>query len=145
VQPAPKAAPPPPIISLPQIKQILQPSQPPLEKSASNELAAAMNVAGIKQQPQPAQAIELKQEKGLVLPALSLTDQVAELDKIIENLKRKSFDSYQMKIVKEEVQGLSSIISSQPQPTMQPSAFEQDLIAIRKSRLIEALSLLNRS
>jgi hypothetical protein len=115
-----------------------------LEKSAGEELIDAMKDASIKPMP-TAQPVYVQPAKNLVLPTLSLTDQVVELDKITENIKQKRFDNYQMSIVKQEVEGLDSFISSQPKPASPPPGYEQDLLDLRKARLTEAITLIHGS
>ena len=90
----------------------------------------------------PIQQVYAGPPKDLVLPRLSLTDQVSELDKIVENLAQRRFDDTQMAIVKDEVRGLAEALSSQPQPAAAQSPFERDLMALRKARLAEALELI---
>ena len=119
------------------------PSKPSLEESAAKELTKVMKSADIKPAPQP-QPIEIPKPpaKKLVLPSLSLTDQVVELDKIIENINKGRFDKSQMEIVKEEVKGLADLLSSQPQSSASLSEFDQDLQVLRKARLSAVLSMI---
>ena len=71
-----------------------------------------------------------KSTRDLVLPKLSITDQVAELGKIVDNLREGRFESDQLAIVKEEIRGLAEELSSEKQtdPTW---PFQQDLINLR--------------
>jgi hypothetical protein len=102
-----------------------------------------MNAGKPELQPQ-VQQVYAEPAKDLVLPKLSLADQVEELDKIVANLAQRKFSGDQMVIVKDEVEGLSRILSSQPQPAAL-SPFERDLMALRKARLEEALALIKGS
>jgi hypothetical protein len=112
----------------------------PLEVSAGEELTRVMKAASVPQPP-TIQPVQVKSTKNLVLPRLSLTDQVSELSKIVENLRADRFDSEQMAIVKEEVEGLSESLASERQVNP-PAPFEQDLINLRRERLAEALALI---
>ncbi len=112
-----------------------------LEEAASEELSKAMRGASVAPAPPPLGAYA-QPAKRLVLPNLSLADQVAELDKIVENMRKGSFDADQMEVVKEEVAGLADILSSRPETTLALPSYEQDLLKIRKARLAEALSII---
>jgi hypothetical protein len=148
---APVARQPQPILRMPQItpiqpkpmprpvqQEIPRPAPKPLERSAAEELQKVVTQSKITPAPQPEQVY--KPSSKLVLPTLSLTDQVSELDKIIENLKGPGFTSDQMQIVRDEVVGLSKLIASQ-QPTAS-GTLDKDLLELRKTRVAEALSLM---
>lgn len=112
-----------------------------LEQTAAEELAKTVKSADITP---PQQAVEARApaEGGLVLPTLSLIDQVSELDKIIDNVKNGRFDNYQMEIVREEVEGLSKAVSALPKESEPSNPIEQDMLKLRRSRLSEALALI---
>jgi hypothetical protein len=144
-KPEPKAPPPKPLISWP--KQAPQKPQPaaaprpqpkPLEQSAAEELQKVVTASRITTSA-PAEEVYVPSSK-LVLPTLSLTDQVAELDKIIKNLKASSFDGDQMAIVKEEVVGLSKM--AQQKSVAPAEGLDKDLMELRRTRISEALSLM---
>jgi len=98
---------------------------------------------------------ELKRPKvksgDLVLPTLSLTDQISELERIIEGVKENIFDKEHMDIVKLEVFGLNEIIErSERAKRKQAKAanaeaattIEESLVQVRNQRLAEAVTLL---
>ncbi|MDE1865404.1 MAG: hypothetical protein KGH94_02060 [Candidatus Micrarchaeota archaeon] len=114
--------------------------QKPLEDSAAEELKKVVSSSKMTTPaPQP-QAYEPTSK--LVLPTLSLADQVEELDKIISNIKRSRFNSMQMEIVKQEVVGLAKLLASQPQQGAPIGGLDKDLADLRRIRLSEALSLI---
>ncbi|MEM0149620.1 MAG: hypothetical protein QXW10_01850 [Candidatus Micrarchaeaceae archaeon] len=83
----------------------------------------------------------------LVLPNLTLADQIAELERIIEGLKEGVFDMEHMEIVKEEVYGLSEIVGEMKKKGAQPakSELEKSLFDLRDQRLSDAVALLKMS
>ncbi len=115
-----------------------RPQSKPLEQSAAQELQKVVIASKIT--PSPAAEEVYVPSNKLVLPTLSLTDQVAELDKIIKNLKASNFDSGQMAIVKEEVAGLSKM--AQQQSAGPAEGLDKDLMELRRNRITEALSLM---
>ncbi|MGC8652114.1 MAG: hypothetical protein ACP5UH_02595 [Candidatus Micrarchaeia archaeon] len=82
----------------------------------------------------------------LVLPNLALTDQIAELERIIEGLKENVFDKEHMAIVQEELYGLNQVVNSSKRQGKQvpKSELEGSLFELRDQRLAEALVLLGR-
>jgi hypothetical protein len=80
---------------------------------------------------------------GLVLPKLSVPEQISELEKIIESIKNNYFDKYQMEIVVRELNGLADAVKSGKAETAQDS-LEEELKALRNSRLSDALALLQK-
>ncbi len=132
-----------PTLQPPQIMRPQKVQPKPLERSAEEELAKTIKASAIET-PRPVQQV-YQPPKDLVLPTLSLTDQVAELDKILENVQQRRFNSAQMAIVKMEVKGLSEMISSQPESLSSPTPFDQDLRDLRRARLAEILALIRGS
>jgi hypothetical protein len=129
-------------VSKPEQKPVQK--QKSLEQEAAAELSRTVESSEITPQQQPAEA-SVPSGNGLVLPTLSLIDQVSELDKIIDNVKNGRFDKYQMEIVREEVEGLSKEVSSQPQQAATGAPLDQDMLKLRRSRLSEALVLIQGS
>jgi hypothetical protein len=80
--------------------------------------------------------------KELVLPSLSMADQISELERIIEGIRENAFDQEHMTIVVEEVYGLQKYIAmqekEQKRKRIEPSPLEQSLIALREQRLNDA-------
>ena len=81
--------------------------------------------------------------KELVLPGLSMADQISELERIIEGIRGNAFDQEHMAIVVEEVYGLQKHLvmqeKEQKRKHIEPSALEQSLIALREQRLNDAI------
>ena len=83
--------------------------------------------------------------KDLVLPSLSLSDQIAELERIIEGVKENVFDVEHLDIVKQEVYGLSAVderAQKERKKSSAPGSIEDSLLAVRMQRLQDAMTLL---
>ncbi|MGC8648735.1 MAG: hypothetical protein ACP5UN_00740 [Candidatus Micrarchaeia archaeon] len=83
--------------------------------------------------------------KDLVLPSLSISDQILELERIIEGLNEKVFDSEHLEVVAEEVYGLQMVIEGEQKAKKAAvSELERSLIALRNQRLSDALAILSK-
>jgi hypothetical protein len=83
--------------------------------------------------------------KDLVLPSLSISDQISELERIIEGLNEKIFDSEHLEIVAEEVYGLQMVVENEQKAKKAAiSELERSLIALRNQRLSDALAILSK-
>ncbi|MEM0154487.1 MAG: hypothetical protein QW814_01480 [Methanothrix sp.] len=86
-------------------------------------------------------------EKDLVLPKLSIADQISELERIIEGLKEQVFDENHKEIVLQEIYGLSAYMEKSSKDLRKRkitlNQTEQSLWALRQQRLDEAMSLIN--
>ena len=81
---------------------------------------------------------EKKTASDLVLPTLSLNDQLSELEKINLALEGNLFDDEQLGIVKAEAQGLSrSLRKGKPSQD-----YQKELVELRDKRLKEVLDKL---
>jgi uncharacterized protein YoaH (UPF0181 family) len=86
--------------------------------------------------------------KDLVLPSLSLADQISELERIIEGLKQQIFDGEHMEIVAQEVYGLRQYIQDTKRRggggagAESPGELERSLRDIRDQRIDEAITLI---
>ncbi len=85
--------------------------------------------------------------KDLVLPSLSLSDQIAELERIVEGVKENIFDEEHLEIVKQEVYGLNAVAEKAERDRKRSkaqieSSVEDSLITIRQQRLNDAMNLL---
>jgi hypothetical protein len=120
----------------------VQPVKPPqpLVEAAADELSKVVVGMPAAPAPQPQQVQASPTTEGLILPTLSLSDQISELDKIIDNLRASNFNSEQMSIVRAEVTGLSKVVSSQESSAA--GGLESDLQNLRKIRVAQALSLM---
>ncbi len=79
-----------------------------------------------------------------VLPRLSLADQVAELERIIEGLKENAFNKEQLEVVRNEALGLKKYLQKAP-PGKESGDMEHSLILgiLRDKRLDEVLAILS--
>jgi hypothetical protein len=84
--------------------------------------------------------------KDLVLPSLSISDQVSELERIIEGLRASAFDQDHLSVVAEEVYGLRQEVNrlaremKKKQAEMNP--LDKTLWTMREERLNDAVLLL---
>ncbi|MDE1868467.1 MAG: hypothetical protein KGH60_00665 [Candidatus Micrarchaeota archaeon] len=84
--------------------------------------------------------------KDLVLPSLSMSDQISELERIIEGLRQGVFDSEHLDVVRQEVFGLDQVIKDQERAAKGPvykDQMEQSLASVRAQRIEDAESLLS--
>jgi len=81
----------------------------------------------------------IKGEK-LVLPSLSLQDQISELEKISEGLDEQVFSDEQLKIIKEEVYGLMDKIKGEK--ISAADEFQKSLIDLRNQKINEVIKKL---
>ncbi|MEM3984713.1 MAG: hypothetical protein QXJ35_01950 [Candidatus Micrarchaeaceae archaeon] len=85
-------------------------------------------------------------ESDLVLPNLSMADQISELEKILEGLKENVFDDKHIGVVIEELYGLADVTNQEKRRLkknrISMSQLEQSLWALRDDRLNTAISLL---
>jgi hypothetical protein len=84
--------------------------------------------------------------KDLVLPSLSIPDQVSELERIIEGLHENVFDSEHLEIVRQEVYGLEQVTedgrAAVKRGKVQLTSLDQSMWTLRDQRLVDAMSLL---
>lgn len=84
-------------------------------------------------------------KEDLVLPRLSISDQISELEQIIEGLSENVFDKQHMQIIKKEIYGLTQEIEKERKGReykAESSSTEQSLILLRDQRLSEAKAIL---
>lgn len=82
----------------------------------------------------------------LVLPNLSIMDQVAELERIIEGIKGGAFNNDDISIVKEELYGLAKAVNDESKELRKKSLYEggdYQLRLLREQRLEEAIKMLS--
>lgn len=88
---------------------------------------------------EPGKGVEVTGKGGdLVLPRLSLADQVEELGRIIDGLAQNAFSAEQLSIVGEELRGLEKAIRAAP------ANGAEGLLKLRDQRLAEATKLFGR-
>jgi len=82
----------------------------------------------------------------LVLPTLSISDQVSELERIIEGLRENMFDQEHLAIVSQEVYGLQQEANRAAKELKKShaelNATDQTLFSMREQRLNDAIALL---
>lgn len=155
----PVAQPPPPasdgkepvlVKKKPEARQFKMPAMPnigmELKQTVSKEMSDLVKSTSAKaQQPppqEPKMTMKEAQTEGLVMPNLSISDQVSELEKIIDNLRAGRFDKDETEIVVRELNGLQRYLKAQSAQAQPGSALQDSLVSIRDKRLSEALALL---
>lgn len=85
-------------------------------------------------------------QKYMVLPSLSVSDQITELERIIEGIKENIFDSGHFEVVTEEVISLINVVNNLKKELKKKrinlGEFEVSLWQIRDQRLNEAMNLI---
>lgn len=85
--------------------------------------------------------IEEAEQAKLVMPTLSLQDQLSDLEKIKEGLGEGVFNKEQLKIIAQEVKGLSSLAAREDQSKL--SDDQRELALMRNQRVKEIKTGLN--
>ncbi len=98
---------------------------------AAKELEDALSSIGSVM----AKVTEAKPGKGLVLPGLSPSDQLSELEKIMEGIDTGAFDKEHMGIIRMEVSGLSKSLAVRKAP----QGADTGILALRDKKLKEVL------
>jgi hypothetical protein len=86
-------------------------------------------------------AISKRIMKNAVLPNLSVSDQVSELEKIIEGIKEGVFDKAHIDIIKREVKDLNDILKIERMEN--PNVQEDPMEGLRDLRLSDVMALLS--
>lgn len=126
------------------------PSPPPLSEAAMTESdveAAAQEMKNInKAQKAPSKPVAeekpVKAEDDLVLPKLSIPDQISELESIDAGIDAGAFNSDQLGIIRKEVAGLAKIAGNKEPAANDP---QKDLISLRNERLKMAIKKLGET
>lgn len=119
--------------------------QPPIVTQKPKSEAVAMETAReMKQMAGPAargfEGVKSKEvtppgREKLILPTLSLQDQVHELEGINEGLGLNAFDDDHLRVVRYEISGLSNLVKGERTTTTDD--FQRSLIELRNRRLSE--------
>ncbi|MGC8662273.1 MAG: hypothetical protein ACP5RT_00590 [Candidatus Micrarchaeia archaeon] len=125
-----------------ELRQERQPAELHYEKKKAENAAKEIKsiVGSIGKEFEKSVKRETEKIKGekLVLPTLSLQDQISELEKISEGIDEKVFNEEQMKIIKEEVRGLNEKLKSKKSQPI--DEFQKSLLSLRDQKMKEALS-----
>ena len=105
------------------------------KKEVARELEEMIKVEAKPKAPEPKIAEEKPeaQKEALVLPGLSVQDQIRELEKIEVGLDQGVFESIQLEIIRKEIAGLKAAAEA----TIPADDFQRNLVQIRNSRLNE--------
>jgi hypothetical protein len=131
-----------------------QPQPKPQVQVPKHELKKEMNVAAAKLggmagsagkefQQGVVKKAETIDESKLVMPKLSVPDQLSDLEKMSEGMSEGVFDKEQLKIIAQELNGLLHIAASESTSGMSDDL--RELILIRNQRVKELITKLNMS
>lgn len=139
-------------VSQPVQQQVQQPRAQPraqaTQREAAGEMAGAAAslksmVGGVEKEFTEgiSRKIEEAKQANLVMPKLSVQDQLSDLDKIKEGIEEGVFGREQMKIIIDELRGMSQIASREDTSAM--SADQRELVLMRNQRIKEIKLRLN--
>ncbi len=115
----------------------------------ANELSALADRLSTIKAPFSALSRKRINVKDLVLPSLSILDQVSELERIMEGLKENVFDSEHLDIVKQEVYGLEQVVAegraAVKKGKVQLTSLDQSMWTLRDQRLLDAMALIKEA
>lgn len=124
----------------PQKIKPIKPREVIFSKELSEAAARLSKITNISEvETKIKEAREKRMVKKLVLPTLSINDQISDLEKISEGLDEHVFSKEQLKIIKEEAQGLARLIAEGKQPTT-----PEDLVGLRNQLLRQVIEKANR-
>lgn len=118
-------------------EEVREPVPAPAARQEKRRKRRGLGYAVRKLEVEGSRALAVRKvgEGDLVLPRLSVTDQIGELEKIITGLKEGAFDQDQLDIVEDELYGLAKALRK---GRAQPVVAESNLTALRNQRLREA-------
>ncbi|OJT94145.1 hypothetical protein Micr_00443 [Candidatus Micrarchaeum sp.] len=132
--------------TMPKESQLIASGVEQSSRASAVPTAAQQSFEVPESRPQPKIKVKFN-EKDLVLPKLSIADQISELERIIEGLKEQVFDENHKEVVLQEIYGLSAYIERSSKDLRKRkitlNQTEQSLWALRQQRLDEAMGLIN--
>jgi hypothetical protein len=113
------------------------------KETASNEIGEFADNLKQESTTPIKEVIEPPTDEHLVLPNLSIADQISELERIIEGIKEHVFDNEQIAIIKKEINGLSQMVEKgKGSYTASSSDMDQPLLVLRDMRLAYAKAMI---
>ena len=124
--------------------------KPNIVQNVKNEVEELANALDKGTKPEATEQINTfkankRDWEGLVLPNLSVGDQVAELERIVEGLNEHVFNEDQLAMVRRELEGLKSSIEVESDKNRGALEIERTFVKLRDQRLEEALGLIGES
>lgn len=104
--------------------------------NAAKEIGSIIGGAGRELEEQISEEIYKIKTSKLVIPGLSLQDQIHELEGIEDGLNQKAFDSEQLKIIRQEVSGVEEAVKRASSQVIDES--QKDLVEVR-TRLVSEI------
>lgn len=130
----------------PQQRQPGKPSAEAVQRHKENIFKELNKVARKFGARQPSMKKKKIKTEALVLPNLSLTDQIAELERIIEGLNEMVFDQEHLAVITEEIRGLrqTAVDEAKAKRRDKLNSLEQSLWDLRNQRLTDAILLIQK-
>jgi hypothetical protein len=119
--------------------QVFKPFGEKESKKAAKDMHGIVNSLDKGTSPAPALAVVSESSKTLILPELSIQDQINELEKLSIGVDANIFDRSQLAIISTEINGLKDSITGEKKPVEE---FQKNLIDLRDKRLSEVISKL---
>ncbi len=125
---------------MPKQMKPVKPRRHVFEKELNNAASRLEKIASVSKSVEKKiqERQEQKRLKGLILPTLSLSDQISDLEKINEGLKEGVFNAEQLKIIKLETSGLARLIAEGKQPNV-----PTDLAELRNKLLKQVIDVVD--
>lgn len=102
---------------------------------AAKEIGGIIGGAGKELQEQISEGIYKAKTSKLILPGLSIQDQVHELEGIEQGLNQEAFDSEQLKIIRQEVSGVEE--SAKRQESQMADESQKEMFDVRARLIFE--------
>ncbi len=133
-----------------EVRGAKSPFEEQVEKAVAPGQGGAETELQVPSTPDALKGIRVKKVnfKDLVLPNLSMPDQVSELERIIESVREGVLDQEHVDVVKQEVYGLYYYIELQRRQVVKEkkklNSLEQSMWNLRDQRLIDAVNALKQ-
>ncbi|MFP3278036.1 MAG: hypothetical protein RXO43_02370 [Candidatus Micrarchaeota archaeon] len=121
-------------------KEVTAPQEGIAVEKAASEIKNVIGSIGKEFEKNIKRETERIKGEKLVLPTLSLQDQISELEKISEGLDEQVFSDEQLKIIKDEVYGLRDKVKSEKISIA--DEFQKSLIDLRNQKINEVIKKL---
>lgn len=110
------------------------------EISAGKEIASIISSAGREFEGRVTAEVGKVRKEKMILPTLSIQDQISDLEKMSEGIDENVFNKEQLDIIRLEAEGMDDRLRYEKQAPA--DEFQMSLIALRNSRLQEVLAKL---
>jgi len=109
--------------------------------SAAAKLKGMVGGAGKEFEEEVKKKVETSAEAGLIMPTLSLQDQISDLEKISEGIDEGVFNGNQKKVIIQEIRWLSSSAAREKPASLNQE--KRDMLTLREQKVKEIKGKLN--